>query len=304
MQTDRTSTQSPRIDAHHHLWCYTPAEFGWIDDSMAELCRDFLVPDLEEALDSAHVDGTVAVQARQTLEESDWLVSAAKQSPAVLGVVGWLPLASPGLDQHLERLAAEPYFKGVRHVVQGEPDGFLDTPAFNTGIARLRAFDLVYDILIFAGQLPEAIRFVDRHPAQPFVLDHVAKPRIAANEIDSWREEIRDLARRPNVTCKLSGMVTEADPHDWIPDLLHPFAEVVLDAFGAGRLMIGTDWPVLTIGCEYARWWSVVEEWIAPLSATERAQILGGTAARVYGLESPTAREPEHAAKAMQGEAL
>jgi L-fuconolactonase len=273
-----------RIDAHHHLWRYTPAEFGWIDDEMQSLRRDFQPDDLHAEATAAGVSGTIAVQARQTIEETEWLLQQAHEDPLIRGVVGWLPIAEPIFPRILDRFAAQPHLKGLRHVVQAEPPGFLDTPAFNTGISRLRHTPLVYDILIFARQLEEAIRFVDRHPNQSFVLDHIAKPDIASNEIATWSEAIRDLALRPNIACKISGMVTEADFHNWSPTQLKPYFDTVLEAFHPNRLMVGTDWPVLTVACTYSQWWQIVEAWIAPLTPTEQANILSATATRIYNL--------------------
>lgn len=273
-----------RIDSHHHLWHYTAEEYGWIDDSQQVLRRDFLLDDLSLALRSAHVDGTVAVQARQTVEETHWLLELADSGSPILGVVGWLPLADPAFESTLAPLLSSPKLKGVRHVVQAEPPGFLDREDFNRGVGALRKTGLVYDILIFSNQLQEATRFVDRHPAQSFVLDHIAKPGIRAGEIAVWSAGIRELARRPNIVCKLSGMITEADPANWTHAQLTPYFQIVLEAFGPQRLMIGSDWPVLTTGCSYAQWWQTVEQWILPLTSEERAQILGETAIRVYRL--------------------
>jgi L-fuconolactonase len=230
------------------------------------------------------VDATIAVQARQTLAETHWLLALAAEDPLIQGVVGWADIAADGFADTLPTLTANPLLKGLRHVVQAEPDGFLDATAFNRGIAALRGTGLVYEILIFARQLPEAIRFVDRHPQQSFVLDHIAKPSIAAGEIAEWSANIRELARRPNVACKLSGMVTEADWRTWTPASLRPYFEVVLEAFTPARLMAGTDWPVLTVACSYAEWWQTVSGWLASLAPDERAQIEGLTAARVYSL--------------------
>ncbi len=205
----------PMIDAHHHLWRYTPEEFEWIDDSMSALRRDFLVNDLERVARAAGVSGTVAVQARQSVEETRFLCAVAANSPLILGVVGWAPLALPELPQVLEEVCSLPGLVGLRHVVQGEAAGFLDGAAFNAGIQQLTAAGLTYDLLIFERQIQEAIRFVDRHPQQQFVLDHVAKPRIAAGELEPWGNNLRELALRPHVMCKLSGMVTEANWSDW-----------------------------------------------------------------------------------------
>jgi L-fuconolactonase len=259
------------IDAHQHFWRYNATEFDWMDDSMAAIRRDFLPADLA----ATGIDGTVAVQARQSVAETEWLLQLADRHPFIKGVVGWLPLASPRL-----MIPSHPKLKGVRHVAQAEPDGFLDGADFNRGVSRLKHFKLVYDILVFERQLPEATRFVDRHPQQVFVLDHVAKPRIKDNRLEPWATHIRELAKRPNVFCKLSGMVTEADHRNWTETQLRPYFDVVLEAFGPRRLMYGSDWPVCLVACDYARWQRIVAEW----SATERDRILAGTAMEVYRL--------------------
>ena len=274
-----------RVDAHHHLWRYTPEEYGWIDDTMQVLRRDFLPEELERESVAAGVQATVAVQARQTVAETAWLLQLAAQSELIRGVVGWLPIAADDFPSALERFDAGPLLKGLRHVVQGEPAGFLDGAEFNRGIAALRNTGLVYDVLIFARQLAEATRFVDRHPQQVFVLDHIAKPEIAAGEISQWSKDIRELARRENVVCKLSGMVTEADWSQWSPASLKPYFDTVLEAFGPARLMAGSDWPVLTVACTYPRWWQTIAEWMTPLSAAEREAIESGTAIRTYNLQ-------------------
>jgi len=274
-----------RVDAHHHLWRYTPEEYGWIDDTMQVLRRDFLPEELEREAVAAGVQATVAVQARQTVAETAWLLQLAAQSELIRGVVGWLPIAADDFPSALERFDAGPLLKGLRHVVQGEPAGFLDGAEFNRGIAALRNTGLVYDVLIFARQLAETTRFVDRHPQQVFVLDHIAKPEIAAGEISQWSKDIRELARRENVVCKLSGMVTEADWSQWSPASLKPYFDTVLEAFGPARLMAGSDWPVLTVACTYPQWWQTIAEWMTPLSAAEREAIESGTAIRTYNLQ-------------------
>jgi len=273
-----------RVDAHHHLWQYTPKEYGWIDDSMQVLRRDFLPGDLEAEIAGVGIDATVAVQARQTLEETRWLLALAGQSGAIKGVVGWAPIAEERFVGTLEGLTQNPLLKGLRHVVQAEAEGFLDTPEFNRGIAAMLPTGLVYDILIFARQLDEAARFVDRHPEQVFVLDHIAKPDILRGGFASWNGGIREIARRSNVVCKLSGMVTEADWKGWTASSLEPYFDAVLDAFGPSRLMFGSDWPVLTVAATYGQWAETVASWLAPLSEGERAQIEGETASRIYRL--------------------
>jgi L-fuconolactonase len=202
----------------------------------------------------------------------------------IRGVVGWLPLAAENFSALLEEVQT-PALKGLRHVIQAEPAGFMDGKEFNRGVDALLDAGLVYDILIVSQQLTEAIRFVDRHPKQAFVLNHIAKPNIRKHEIETWSRDLHELARRPNVSCKLSGMVTEADTANWSSATLGPYFQVVLEAFGPGRLVVGTDWPVITLGCNYARWWEIVESWIAPLSLADQAAILGQNAVRIYGLE-------------------
>ena len=272
------------IDAHHHLWHYTPEEFDWISPDMAAIRRDFLPADLDETISSAGVDATIAVQARQSLEETRWLLDTAAKSRFIRAVVGWAPLTNPHLQSILEPLAANPRLRALRHVIQGEPDGFMLRDDFNHGISALALLHLRYDLLIFARQLPEAIQFVDRHPKQIFILDHIAKPDVRNHTLDPWRSHITDLARRPNVYCKISGMVTEADWQNWTPESLHPYANVVLEAFTPRRLMFGSDWPVSLVASSYNQWLNVLGTWIKPLSPEEQRRILGETAAEAYGL--------------------
>ena len=287
----RSVRKARRIDAHHHLWRYTPEEYQWIDASMSALRRDFLLNQLRVVLDTAGVDATIVVQARQTVEETQWLLSLASEDSPIGGVVGWLPVAAPDFALQYQHLLATPSLRGLRHVVQDEPAGFLDGEAFNRGIRKLAGLDLVYDLLIRPHQMEECIRFVDRHPEQPFVLDHLGKPEIRMERMEPWQASFREMARRPHVACKLSGLITEADPHAWTTGQLLPYLDVALQAFGPDRLMIGSDWPVLTLGYTYEQWWRMVEDWTSALSEAEQGQILGETAARVYGLHSSQARK-------------
>jgi L-fuconolactonase len=275
----------PVLDAHHHFWRYNAQDFGWIDDAMRVIRRDFLPPDLAKTIHAAGVDGVVSVQARQSLEETRWLLELAEANSFVRGVVGWVPLITPDIENLLGELAANPKLRAVRHVLQREPDEcYMLREDFARGIQALRAHRLAYDILIFERHLPQTIPFVDRHPQQIFVLDHLAKPRIKDGLLEPWRKNIIELARRPNVYCKLSGMVTEADYLNWTEAQLRPYFEMVLEAFGPRRLMFGSDWPVCLVACDYARWANLVRGWIGKLSATEQARILGETAAEAYGL--------------------
>jgi L-fuconolactonase len=273
------------IDAHHHLWRYSAAEYEWIDDRMTALRRDFLPPDFVPELANAGINGAVTVQARQTIEETRWLLELAGSCKQILGVVGWAPIASANFENSLNALATNPKLVGLRHVVQAEPQGFLDGADFNRGIRTLRQTGLVYDLLIVEHQLEETIRFVDRHPQQVFVLDHIAKPKIAAGEIEPWRTQIHELSKRSNVSCKISGMVTEDSWSHWSIESLRPYLDTVVDAFGANRLMAGSDWPVCLVASGYAQWWQVLRDYFASASNHERDDIFGATATRIYKLK-------------------
>jgi len=274
-----------RIDAHQHFWRYTEIEFGWIDDAMASIRRDFLPADLAPLLNETGIDATVAVQARQSMEETEWLLQLADAYPQIAGVVGWVPLIDPKVEKVLEALSANSKFRGVRHVLQAEPSEYMAREDFNTGVALLRPYSLTYDLLILQHQLPAAIKFVDRLPNQPMVLDHLAKPLIASHEIEPWRAQILELARRPHISCKLSGMVTEADFHNWTIEDLQPYVETALEAFGPERLLFGSDWPVCTVASSYKRWLDVVKQCTAGLTSDEQDKILGENAQKFYGLE-------------------
>jgi L-fuconolactonase len=272
------------IDAHHHLWRYTAAEYGWIDDVMGALRRDFLTEDLIREMKAAGVDGAVAVQARQTVEETRWLLELAERCEGIHGVVGWAPIARSELGAVLEEFGQRK-LKGLRHIVQGEADeNFILRRDFNEGIRTLTKSGLAYDILIYERHLPQTIEFVDRHPDQAFVLDHVAKPRIREGVLEPWASNIKDLAKRQNVWCKISGMATEADWSRWTADTLRPYVDVVVEAFGPRRLMVGSDWPVCLLACGYSQWFQLLQEYFANFSEAERASIFGGTATEVYRL--------------------
>jgi L-fuconolactonase len=224
------------------------------------------------------------VQARQTLEETFWLLSMAAQNDFVKGVVGWAPLTEPSICDQLDLLRRTPRLRGIRHVVQDEPDGYLLCKDFNAGVSLLQETGLTYDLLIRERQLPEAVRFVDQHPHQIFVLDHMAKPPVKENRLDPWRQRISDLAQRQNVYCKISGLVTEADFNAWTEAQLQPYLETVLEAFGPTRLIFGTDWPVCLVACPYGRWYDVVSRFADSLSPDEQASLFGLAAAHAYSL--------------------
>ena len=272
------------LDSHHHFWRYNEADYGWIPPAWGPIRRDFLPADLAQEIATAGVDGVITVQARQSLVETEWILALAADHGFIRGVVGWVPLVDPAIGEHIDRLGAHPKLRAFRHVLQGESDDYLQRADFNYCITELTRRGLVYDLLIRERQLPAAIALVDRHPEQVFILDHIAKPRIADGLLEPWAKNIRELARRPNVACKLSGMVTEADIATWTPAQLQPYFEVALAAFGPNRLLFGSDWPVCLAGVTYARWKQTVAASLSALSAAEQAAVMGVNAARLYRL--------------------
>ena len=224
------------IDSHHHLWTYSADQYGWIDEEKSVLKRDFLGPELQEVAEGSGVDGFVSVQARQIVPETDALLEIASAQPLIKGVVGWVPLADPAVGEVLDAYRDNSMLKGVRHVVQDEPDDqFILGNEFNRGVAMLEGRDLVYDVLIFAKQLPPSIEFVDAHPNIPMVLDHIAKPTIRDSAFDEfWEKHFRELAKRPNLTCKFSGVVTEVRDDEWTIDTIRRYWDVALEALVPG----------------------------------------------------------------------
>ncbi len=275
-----------KIDSHHHLWAINDTDYVWMTEAHAVIRRDFLAPELDAVLDESGIDATVAVQARQMVEETEFLLAFADANPRVRGVVGWVPLLENGGEPFLEKFAAHPKLRGVRHVVHDEPDDdFILRPDFNEGIRNLKQYGLLYDILIFWKHLPQTIRFVDMHPEQPFVVDHIAKPRIARAAFDNeWADGIRELAKREHVSCKISGMITEVRDADWDAELLRPYFDTILEAFGPQRVMYGSDWPVCLLRGSYASWVQAVEKLASSLSPDEQAALWGGNAERIYQL--------------------
>ena len=283
-----------RLDSHQHFWHYNPAEHTWISDQMMALKRDFLPEDLRPLLASIEFDGCITVQARQSLEETRWLLELAAKHEFIRGVVGWVDLQSEDLPRQLENFARNPKLAGVRHVVHDEPDDeFMLRPEFRRGISRLREFDLTYDLLLFPKHLPIAVELVREFPAQQFVLDHIAKPKIAERLFSPWREDLRVLAGFPNVFCKLSGMVTEAKWKQWEPGDFRSYLDVVFEAFGPDRIMIGSDWPVCTLSGDYESTMRIVIDYVGQFSAEVQAGILGENCARFYGVAPDPMRTTE-----------
>jgi len=279
------------IDSHQHFWSYSAAEYPWIGAGMERLARDYLPADLEPSAAAAGIGGTIAVQARQTLEETRWLLDLAERHPLIRGVVGWVDLRSPAVGDQLTECVAREKFVGVRHVVQDEPDPrFLLGAEFFRGLRHLHPLGLTYDLLLYPQQLPAAVELVASLPEQPFVLDHLAKPRIATwtqpADRHAWQRDIAALARHENVRCKLSGLVTEAVWRQWRSADFAPYLDVALAAFGPERLMFGSDWPVCLLSGDYAEVAGIIRDFVAQLSAAEQAAIWGGTARRFYGLDT------------------
>lgn len=276
-----------RIDAHQHFWKYSEAEYGWINDEMAVLKRDHLPDELQRLAAAVGIDGSVAVQARQSIAETEWLLRLASEHPFVKGVVGWVDLRSTRVDEQLARLSQDKKLRGIRHVVQSEPDDeFMMREDFLRGIGRLKHYGLVYDILIFPKHLDCAKRLVKKFPSQKFVVDHLAKPFIRKGELEPWRRQMEELGRHENVWCKLSGMVTEADWAMWTARDLAPYIETALEAFGPHRVMFGSDWPVCRVAAKYEEVFAAVRDCINDLGQGERDMVFGGSAAELYGLQS------------------
>jgi L-fuconolactonase len=274
-----------KVDAHHHFWHYQPEEYGWIDDSMQSLKRDFLPEDLQILLAQNDFDGSVVVQARQTKEETEWLLQLADRYDFIKGVIGWVDLCSADLEPWLEKYSVYPKFAGVRHVIQDEPDdNFMMRKDFQRGIGTLAMYGLVYELLIYAGQLPRAIQLIRNFPDQVFVLDHMAKPHIGKQEIQPWKQHIEELAAFQNVACKISGMITEADWYGWKADNFRPYMDAVVEAFGTSRIMIGSDWPVCTLAGRYEEVMGLVTDYICQFSDHECEMMMGANAVRIFSL--------------------
>jgi L-fuconolactonase len=275
------------LDAHQHFWNYNAHEYPWIPAG-SPLHRDWLPHDLAPLLAKSGIDGCVAVQARQNLDESRWLLDLAAKSSIIKAVVGWVDLRSDALRAQLDEFCSHHQFRGVRHVVQDEPDPeFMLGDAFLRGIGRLAEYRLAYDILIYPRQLPAAISLARRFHSQRLVLDHLAKPPIKSGALEPWQSFIRDLAREPNVWCKISGLVTEASHQSWAAPDFRPYLDTAFESFGARRLMYGSDWPVCLLAAEYEAVFSLAAEYAAFLDESDRAAFFGGNAAAFYGIAPP-----------------
>ncbi len=273
------------IDAHHHLWNFNKAEYVWMDNSMSILKKDYLPADLEEQMNDSGVVGTVAVQARQNLEETRWLLEMASRHPFIKGVVGWVDLCSEQLSNQLDEFSSNPLLVGVRHVIHDEPDDdFMLRPAFIKGMDKLVQYNLTYDLLLFPKHLRRAFELVALFPDQRFVLDHLSKPFIKAGILDPWREEITALASEPNVWCKISGMVTEADHEHWKYEDFIPYLDTVIEAFGTDHIMLGSDWPVCRLAGEYDQIMNIPVRYFKDLGSADKERIFSLNCIECYEL--------------------
>jgi L-fuconolactonase len=276
-----------RVDAHQHFWTYTPQDYPWIDERHAPLQRDFLPDDLKPLLDQHGVDGCIAVQARQSLDETDALLAHATTHPWILGVVGWVDLRADDLDTQLARWATAPKLVGFRHLVQDEPAPslFLQDPAFARGMRQLQHRGLAYDVLVKDKDLHAAADFCRCHDQHHLILDHLGKPDLSLEDPIAWADRLAPLAALPHVACKLSGLITEADWQHWRAVELLPYFYLALELFGPDRLMFGSDWPVCQLAGSYGQVHHLFDTAISSLSTAEQDALRGGTALRLYGLQ-------------------
>jgi L-fuconolactonase len=273
------------IDSHQHFWKYEPVKHSWIDDTMSDIRKDFMPSDLEKVYQENSVDGCVAVQADQTLEETDFLLKLASENDIIKGIVGWVNFRGDDIDDVLASYHPNKKLKGFRHVVQGEADpNFLLRPNFCNGISLLEKYDYTYDILVLPHQLGATLEFAKRFPNQKFVIDHIAKPYIKDGFYDGWATLMTEIGKQQNVSCKLSGMITEADYNTWTPEQIHPYMYLVLEAFGSERTIFGSDWPVCLVAGQYKQVKQLVTDFIATLSSSEQKAIMGKNAIRFYNL--------------------
>jgi len=276
-----------RMDAHQHFWRYSAEEYGWIDDSMAAIRRDFLPADLAPVLAESGFASSIAVQARQSMAETRWLLELAGQSPQIAGVVGWVPLLDVNVPGFLEECVSSHKFCGVRHVLQEEPSGFFHAAAFHRGLDETTKLGLSYDLLIKQAQMPDAIAVVDRHPNLRFVLDHFGKPVADGLPREVWMNHLQKLAERPHVWCKISGLLTEAPRRRWSAAEAQPYFDAALEAFGPERLMFGSDWPVCLTAVSHCGWTETVSACASQLSISEQNALFGGTASAFYLKTTP-----------------
>jgi L-fuconolactonase len=273
-----------RVDAHQHFWRYHPQRDAWITDAMQVLRHNFLPADLQPLLAAHHFDGCVAVQADQSEAETRFLLDLARQHDFILGVVGWVDLRAPDLSDRLAVYKSEKKLKGFRHIVQAEPSGFLLQPIFTHGVKLIGRLGYTYDLLVYHHQLPDARVFVQECSDQKIVMDHLAKPAVKSQQFDAWAKAMQAIAKNPNVYCKLSGLVTEADWANWKPADFTRYLQLVMDCFGVDRVMYGSDWPVCLLAASYPQQLEVVDNFFNTFSAADKRKVFGENAERFYNL--------------------
>ena len=273
------------IDAHQHFWKYDAQEYAWISDELAPLKRDFLPEELLQLLNKEKISGAISVQARQSEKENEFLLNHAKGNPFIKGVVGWLDLRSEKVEERLSFYRNFPILKGFRHVVQDEKDPeFMLHPAFLQGIEQLIKYGYCYDILVYARQLPQVLAFLNHFPDKPFIIDHLAKPDIKQGGFTSWQADMRKIAAFPKVLIKVSGMITEADWHDWKKEDFYPYLDELVLSFGVERLCYGSDWPVCNLAGNYSLQWDIVKTYFSTFNPSDINKVMGWNTQRFYHL--------------------
>lgn len=275
-----------KIDSHQHFWRYDPIRDAWINNEMQLIRQDFFPEDLKVELDKHDIDGCIAVQADQSEAENAFLIELAATNPFIKGIVGWVDLQADNVEETLEFYKQYNIVKGFRHILQNEPDrALMLRPEFKRGLSLLNKYDFTFDLLIFQDQLLYASELCQLFPSQKFILDHMAKPAIKDQKINNWETDIRTLAGNPNVFCKISGMVTESDWQNWKDADFKPYLDVAFDAFGIGRVMFGSDWPVCNVAGGYDSMISIVKSYATQFTAEEQAGFWGENASNVYRID-------------------
>lgn len=274
-----------KIDAHQHFWQFDPLRDSWITDEMSAIQKDFFPDDLKPLLQKNGFDGSVVVQASQSEEETEFLISLARQHDFIKGIVGWVDLQAENITDRLVQYKSFPIVKGFRHVLQGETQrDLMLQPNFKRGIAALQQNDFTYDILIFTDQLKFSAELAAEFQEQKFVIDHIAKPNIKKKEINEWKNDMEAIAKNENVYCKISGMVTEADWKAWKKEDFKPYMDVIVNAFGINKIMFGSDWPVCLVAASYEKMLGIVEDYFFAFSKEEREKFFGLNAINFYNL--------------------
>jgi L-fuconolactonase len=273
------------IDAHVHFWKYNKIKDAWITDEMKLLQNDFLTQHLQPVLIENKIDGVIAVQADQSENETRFLLALANENAIIKGIVGWIDLQNENLENKLLHYSKYNIIKGFRHIVQGEPDGFLENKKFLNGIKALQVFGFTYDILIYEKQLKEAVEFVNKFPTQKFIIDHCAKPSIKNNRIKEWKILMNEIAKNENIYCKLSGLITEAAWNIWNEKDFYPYLDVAFEAFGTDRLLFGSDWPVMLVSGIYDQWKKLLENYMMNFSIAEKQKVFEENAIKFYNLK-------------------